>query len=79
MKDRQKPKAKRMTRKEIQGAKEQRAIDLAATVASIPEYVPKTAKESQEERDRYQNALVAIGKEIERLATVKTLNKLYQT
>ena len=73
------PKPRRITPKERQAAKEQQAIDLALAIASIPKYVPQTAQERQEERERYQNALVAIGKEIDRLTTIETLNKLYQT
>ena len=35
-----------------------------------------TAKQPQEERERYQNALVAIGKEIERLEKIEQLYKI---
>ena len=74
-----KPKHKRMTPKECKAEKEQRAIELAITIASIPKYVIKTAQERQEDDDKLQNALAVIGKELERLKTIKALNKLYQT
>ena len=70
------PKHKRMTAKECKAAKERRAIELAATIASIPKYIPKTAKESQETADSYRNALGVIGKEIERLETIEQLDKI---
>ena len=74
-----KPKHKRMTAKECQAEKEQRAVELAATIASIRKYVPQTAQERQEERDRYQTALVVIGEEIERLEAIEQLDKLLST
>lgn len=78
MNDKQ-PKPRRITPKERQAEKEQRAIELALVVASIPKYVPQTAQERQEEREGYQKAMVAIGKEIERLEAIEQLDKLLST